>query len=320
MNFCNPSKLGRSAWHLGLTFALMGSLAGRLSAQGVTDPSLSPAQRLEQLDGTYSSNLRKYHAPVILDYLRELEKLRQSYTAKGSNDEAAQVQAEIDKAKKLSTSTGLLSYDPLKPPPPKGEVPPGNDPQRGKGPRKFSPDAIMLATSSAINANPSADTVKPRPDDTALPIGHAEWHVEKIPAGIYEVMLICNMMENSEKMTVQATLGSLSVERKLPPSGTKGSTDFKVFRVGTITLDQDMTDAVLALESSEPFKPCIWVRNVILSHPKPPPGEGGPGGKPMPPPGGGGPGPGGPKPAPGSGPPPGTPPSTTPPSAAPPST
>ncbi len=66
----------------------------------------------------------------------------------------------------------------------------------------------MLATSSAINANPSADSVKPRPDATALPIGHAEWHVEKIPAGIYEVMLICKMMENSEKMTVQATLGT----------------------------------------------------------------------------------------------------------------
>ncbi len=116
MNFCNPSKLGR--W-CGALLSLVA--AAHLMAQG-TDATPTPAARLDQLDSTYSTNLRLYHAPVILDYLRELEKLRQSYAAKGSNDEAAQVQAEIDKAKKLSTSTGLLSYDPLKPAAdPKGE-------------------------------------------------------------------------------------------------------------------------------------------------------------------------------------------------------
>jgi hypothetical protein len=166
------------------------------------DTPPTPAARLEQLDGTYSSNLRKYHAPVILDYLRDLEKLRQNLSSQSRDAEALQVQAEIDKTKKLSTSTGLLSYDPLKPPPEPQQPSPSKPPPPGKGGRRFSPDAITLSITNATNATPAAGTVKPAPDDKALPLGHAEWRVDKIPAGVYEVMLISSVIDNSEKQTV----------------------------------------------------------------------------------------------------------------------
>jgi hypothetical protein len=278
------------------------NFSSRLMGQA-TDATPAPAARLEQLDSTYSSNLRKYHAPVILDYLRDLEKLRQTLASQSRDADAAQVQAEIDKTKKLSSSTGLLSYDPLKPPPePEASVSPSKPPP-GKGGRRFSPDAITLSIANAINARPSADTVKPAPDDKALPLGHAEWRIDKLPAGVYEVMLISSVIDNSEKQTVEATLGSYTGERKVRTAATaNGPNDFRIFRVATFSLDQDMSNTVLTLESSDPSHPCLWVRNVVLTHPKPPPsggkrppppdgpppgvkpaGPGGPGGPPPPP-------------------------------------
>jgi hypothetical protein len=294
-------------------------VAAHLMAQG-TEPMPTPAARLDQLDSTYATNLRLYHAPVILDYLRELEKLRQSFVTQGRDKDAARVLSEIEKTKKLSVSTGLLSYDPLKP---QEEKSAKDKPSPSGKERHFSPDAITLGGELATNVSPPVDAIKQLPNFKALPIGHAEWHVDKIPAGIYELMLICSMTDDSAKTSVQATLGTLTAERKLPPkAGSGGINDARVFRVGTFTLDQDLLNTTLTLESSNPTHPSLWVRNLVLTHPKPPPGERGPGGpkgpngpggsngpmqdgKPPPPPGNGkGPPPDGAGSPPGKGPPP----------------
>jgi hypothetical protein len=279
------------------------ALALHVMAQG-TDTTPTPAARLEQLDSTYSTNLRLYHGPVIQDYLRDLEKLRQSLSTQGHDKDVAQVQAEIDKARKLATATGLLSYDPLKPQEEKGGK--GKPPPRDRE-RHFSADAITLGGEAATNVSPRLDAMKKLPTFKALPIGHAEWHVDKVPAGVYELMLICSMTDDAPRTSVQATLGTLTAERKMPPqAGGDGINDSRVFRVGTFTLDQDLTNTTLVLESSDPTHPSVWVRNVVLTHPRPP-GERGPGppmdGKPPPAPPGMGPPPNGP-PGPGKGPPP----------------
>lgn len=283
-----------------LPFFLVMGLPVCLAAQSTVAPTSlpaapaepTPAARLEQLDATYSANLRKYHSPVILDYLRELETLRQTLASQGHDKDAAQVQTEIEKTKKLSTTTGLLSYDPLKPPPDPQTAPPPDRGPGGKAGRRMSADAINLPIANAVNASPAAESVRPRPDAAALPLGHAEWRVEKVPAGVYEVMLVSAMIENMEKTSVQATLGPYTAERKTPPRAAGSANDFRVFRVGTFSLDQDMANVTLTLESSDPTKPCMWVRNVLLTHPKTPPpgnkppGPGGPGGPGGPPPGG----------------------------------
>ena len=75
------------------------------------------ASRLEQLEATYLTNLRPLHAPVLQDYLRQLELLKNQFTARNRADDARQVDAEIQRVKSIISTTGVLPYPAVHPPP-----------------------------------------------------------------------------------------------------------------------------------------------------------------------------------------------------------
>src|SRR5262245_20562788 len=70
----------------------------------------SDAGRLQQLEETYLSNLRKYHAPVIQDYLAALQKLKESAAERGPGDGFPPIDTEIDRVRKVSATTGVFPY------------------------------------------------------------------------------------------------------------------------------------------------------------------------------------------------------------------
>ncbi len=228
-----------------------------LSAQTPATPA-TPATNLDQLDSTYHTNLRKYHAPVIQDYLRELNKLKQALAGRSRDMDAALVQAEIDKVNKLASIPGLLPYDSLSAPAADRSAKVSTD--------KKMEAAIVLSLGSETRGSPDNSTLKVRPTGKALPIGAAEWAVEKITPGKYRVAMQYTCPEISEGVVITARIGTASVQRKLTSEDITGSLDeFRFAKLGTLTIDQEFSKEHFILQCPEPTKAFIWVRQVILT-------------------------------------------------------
>lgn len=229
-------------------------VAASLNAQ----TTLTPAASLDQLDSTYHTSLRKYHAPVIQEYLRELNKLKQSLTGRGRNMDAARVQAEIDKVNKLASTTGLLPYDSLNAPAAERPAP--------EAANKKMESAIVLTTGGETRGSPDRDTLNVKPSGKALPIGAAEWAVEKITPGKYRVAMQYTCPDTSEGVVIAAKIGTASVQRKLTSDDiTGGINEFRFAKLGVLTIDQELARERLVLQCPEPTKVFIWVRQVILT-------------------------------------------------------
>ncbi len=225
-----------------------------LSAQ----TSSTPATSLDQIDSTYLTNLRKYHAPVIQDYLRELSKLKQSLSGRNRNMDAALVQAEIDKVNKLASTSGLLPYDSLSAP--------AAEHFAEETPDKKMDAAIVLSTGNETRSSPDRSTLKVKPSGKALPIGAAEWMVEKITPGKYRVAMQYTCPDTSEGVVITAKIGGASVQRKLTSEDiTSGIDEFRFTRIGIITIDQELTKEHFVLQCSDPAKSFIWVRQLVLT-------------------------------------------------------
>ncbi|MEY4484093.1 MAG: hypothetical protein RL693_1545 [Verrucomicrobiota bacterium] len=226
-------------------------------------PSASPApsvSKLEQLESTYLFSLRRFHAPVLLDYQRELERLKQQLIAKSRPEDAKHVDAEIEYVKTLATTTGVLPYTALIPPPPvqpaPADLPPGPPLRRNKMPNAALSLNVAEASKTSLPLNAKVD---------GLPLGSIEWPVSKLPAGNYDVVMLfsCAALDKPEKITlnfagkVSSTI--LPVERV-----TGADSSFRPYRIAKITFDQDVTDSTLSIQSEEPASPHLYIRGIAL--------------------------------------------------------
>lgn len=231
------------------------------------ESSQTPAARLEHLDNTYSSNLRKYHAPIIQDYLVSLEKLRQTMTQRNRPDEAAAVQAEINRVKSISSGSGLLPYDVLKPAAPENAAAPTPGPPADRAPKKPAPaGAILLTAAGARKSSPDPSKLAEKPDGRAVPVGSAEWRIDKIPAGDYRVSILYSCAGKPADSTIVARLGANSVRHAVTAAdATGGINEFRIARLGVINLAKDGAGESLVLQNSDPATAAIWVRQVIIA-------------------------------------------------------
>lgn len=229
----------------------------------------TPAERLERLDETYTSNLRKYHSPIIQEYLTALEKLRQTMAQRSGGDEPAAVQAEIDRVRGIYNGSGLLPYEILKPPPPdtKGGAPPAPKPPAEKPPKKAgSTDAIILAAAAAKNTSPDPTTLPEKPDGRAVPVGSDEWRIEKMTAGEYRISILYSCAGKPVNSTIVARIGQNSVQHPLTAAhATGGVNEFRIAKLGVISLEKDSVGESLVLQNSDPSSAAIWVRQVIIA-------------------------------------------------------
>lgn len=245
-------------------------LSGQTPAESPTAPaattpapaaaaSPSPASKLEQLESTYLFSLRKFHGPVLLDYQRELERLKQQLIARNRPEDAKQVDAEIEYVKTLTTTTGVLPYTSLIPPPPAppapADLPPG-PPRRNKMPNSALTLTATEVSKTSLPMNVKAD---------GLPLGSIEWPVSKLPAGNYDVVMLysCAALETPEKITLNFAGKAFNVS--LPIERVTGSeTSYRPYRIAKITLDQDVTDSTLSVQSETPASPRLFIRGVYL--------------------------------------------------------
>ncbi|HEY2573872.1 MAG TPA: hypothetical protein VGH65_07375 [Verrucomicrobiaceae bacterium] len=249
-------------------FMAVGTMMALVKSEGQTPESVqTPAARFEQLDKTYTSNLRKYHAPIIQEYLTALEKLKQTMEQRDRNESAASVQAEIDKVRRLAAGPGLLPYDVLKPAPAANEEQQPASKPAEKSTKKSGPAvAVILAAAAAKSDSIDSATFPDKPDGRAVAVGSAEWTIEKISAGEYRVSILYSCAGKPGDANMGVRLAQNRLQHPLTgANATGGVNEFRIARLGLIRVEKDLANEPLVLQNSDPTGKPIWVRQVIIS-------------------------------------------------------
>lgn len=228
--------------------------------------------RLEQLEATYQTNLRPLHAPVLQDYARQLELLKNQLIARNRVADAKQVEAEIARVKEIATTTGVLPYTELQAAlaPPVVAAAASGTPEaattRPTPPPAKAPPASALPTLLAAEAFRGSDLDT---KTSSVPIGSAEWRIFKLPAGTYDVLVIFASDALTAPQEITLNLAGKETKGSITPNNATGSPEtFRVHRLCQVKVDGDVNNGTLSLTAAAQDKPAIWIKKIMFTVPK----------------------------------------------------
>lgn len=244
------------------TLAVQVPVLAQLPSSPLLQSLTSPEARLQALENTYAANLRVLHGPVLQDYLRDLEILKNQLVAQGNKADATAVDTEIAAVRKAASTNGVFPLASLLPAPstPAGQALAPEAASTKKPSSRKSGPMLTLQASDALGS-----TTAP---GAAASLGELGWSVQSLAAGTYEVAMVyaCPALDAPEEVTV--SIAGVQQSHKVVPNRATGSgKNFRILRIGTITLDQDIGASTLTLRTSSPT-PHLYIRSVILSRPK----------------------------------------------------
>jgi len=252
---------------LGLTALLPGQLSAQTPATPAPadQPSPGGASKLATLEATYLENLRKLHAPVLQDYHRHLELLKQQFSSSGRYDDMKKADAELAKVKQIMSSTGVLPYNCLLPPPAAPIVPepaPASD-ATAPVPRPDRPVPVLsLKSSEATNAAAAGPGIAVN----GMPLGTVEWKVASLPAGIYELRMVFGSAQLPAAETVTVLFCGQQLNVAITPERAAGNgAEIQIMRLGQITLERDAMNESLILQNTENQPPHLVVKSLSFS-------------------------------------------------------
>jgi hypothetical protein len=128
--------------------------------------------------------------------------------------------------------------------------------------------SLVLAAESATRSGLDSPADTEKPAGKAVRVGLAEWRVPQLATGTYRVSVVYSSAASPEGVNLQATLGAETVQHLLTASdATGGINEFRIVRLGVLTLGRQAVDEAFTLKSTDPGKGAVWVRQVILSKP-----------------------------------------------------
>lgn len=242
-------------------FAIVAAIQGHAQPATTTTPDTSPAARLKEYEATYQAGLKKIQTPLLSDYAAKLQQL--ALTAAPADQPA--IKAELDRVQKIITDGGIIDLrsasNPQSTPPPKPPgSPPGNGPGPG-GPRPLAGAVLVLRP----------DTAKgPAVFGSSITIGKAQWTVDHLDSGTYDISVICSFSSFTGKASLVASLAGDQAREDLSEARASNSPDqFRLLRLGKVRLDDDVTSKDLTLELDSTDLTGVQIRQVIISKPRP---------------------------------------------------
>lgn len=214
-----------------------------VQAQTLPVPKVSPLPTrpgLQELEATYTENLRKVQAPLMQQYLIELQKLLSTAAeqeAQAIRDEAAQVQ-------RLLAEGGIVNLMPPKTP------------------------VDRTATSSpGITFTLEPHEASPVPtENSVVPIGEASWTLSRLPPGTYELIAqySCpNLPQTAAK--IEASYAGQRIFKEMRPSQlTKDKETFRVMRLGRFQVDTEKRREAVTIRSTGPGEAWLFIKQALL--------------------------------------------------------
>ena len=220
-------------------------------AQGAVSPEVGPPtpSRLQSMEAIYQKNLKAAQAPLLKEYLADLNAM----LLRAPASDAPAITAEIARVNKMIAS-GVIEFSAAKP-----AAPPTNV-------------GRPLPSSGVVFSLDPNEAVPPQPADGFVPIGSASWTLSLLPAGTYEIIAQYNcttLPTGSAKVKLDYHGNSFTRELKANHLTTKDGS-FRVMRLGQITLTEDVKLEKVTLSSVEPGEPWFFVKHILIAKPKAP--------------------------------------------------
>jgi hypothetical protein len=231
-----------------------------LTAAASAQQPAAPAQvsRLQQMEVIYQKELSARHIPLLGKYLTELQ--RQAATAA---DRAA-YDAEIARIQQIISSGGVLDLIAVQKTQ-LGEMP-TPAPMSPPVPLERKEALIALSPALAQNLAPPAG-----PDAATAMLGEAEWRIEAISAGTYDVLLHYACPELTEPLSLSVEFAGQKIEKALEIERvTKDARTFRIFRLGSLTLTGDHRGETLRLTAGDKNAPKLSLKSLLITKPRPP--------------------------------------------------
>jgi hypothetical protein len=232
-------------------FSLMGALS--LTAQ---QPA-APATRLRQMEAIYQKELSSRHIPLLGKYLVELQRQAASATDK------AAYQAEISRIQQIISSGGVVDLiaaqqaqsNAMPMPPPTPEIVPVERRQA----------LIVLSPALASKIVPF-----PAPNTTTAVLAEAEWRIEAIAAGTYDVLVQYACPDMTGDVPLSVEFNGQTVEKALEADrATKDAQTFRIFRLGSLTLTGDHRGETLRFAAGDKNSPKLILKSILITKPRP---------------------------------------------------
>lgn len=220
-------------------------------AQTVVQPSAPPASNkkpavssLQTLEGTYVSNLKIVHAPLIQQYMGELKALLDKSPA----SDAPAIKAEMARVQKMIDGGGLIEYS--------GKAAAPGGPAMGNG---------IVFTLEPHEAQP------PQPDDNPVPLGEASWTLSRLPAGNYDVIAHYSCETLPVTPVLKITFQGQEYQKELRPSNaTRNSTTFRVMKLCQLRIKEDASFQKFTVTAGPGSEPWWFAKQILIVKAKEP--------------------------------------------------
>lgn len=223
-------------------------------------PSQEPASgiaRLRDFEATYQSGLQTIQKPLLNSYVQRLQQLA---TASTPTDQPA-IQAELSRVKKIIAAGGIIdlrSAGATQSEPASPRVSPGLKPGL-KGP----PGSVLVLKPDAAKG--------PAVLGSTLTLGKAEWTVEHLDAGTYEITVLGSFPPFTGTASITASLDGEEMTKELSTANAAGMPgQFPMLRLGRFQFAKDVENKDLKIELKAAGLPGVQVRQVVISRPRPP--------------------------------------------------
>lgn len=229
--------------------SMMITVARLALAQGAVSPEVGPPppSRLQTMEAIYQKNLKAAQAPLLKEYLADLNAL----LLRAPAADAPAINAEIARANKMIAS-GVIEFASAKPAAPPTTV------------GRPLPSSGVVFSLDPNEAEPA------QPADGAVPIGSASWTLSLLPAGTYEIIAqySCTTLPiGSAKVKLDYHGNTFTRELKANHLTAKDGS-FRVMRLGQITLTEDVKLEKVTLSAVEAGEPWFFVKHILIAKPK----------------------------------------------------
>lgn len=240
-----------------LILLLLFAAAGASAQQ---PPAPANPTRLDQMEAIYQKELSARHIPLLGKYLTELQRLGALATA----DEQPYYQAEIGRIQAVISAGGALDLIAAQKSP-TGELP-MPAPMPPPDPAERTNALIVLTPALAARTAPPLEPGAVSPTVTV-----AEWRIESIEAGTYDILIHYSAPALAEPLPVKVEFAGQTVQKVMETTRvTKDAESFRIFRLGTLALTADQRGETLRLTVDDKKQPLLHLKSVLITKPRPP--------------------------------------------------
>jgi len=208
------------------------------------------------MESIYQKELSARHIPLLGKYLTELQRLAATAPDRSAHD------AEIVRIQQVISSGGVLDLIALQ----KSQM--GQMPVSAPMPPPPERKEALIALSPALaqSLSPSA-----APDAATAVLGEAQWRIEAISAGTYDVLLHYACAELTEPLPLTVEFAGQKVEKALEIERvTKDAKTFRIFRLGSLTLTGDHRGETLRFTAGDKTAAKLVLKSLLITKPRPP--------------------------------------------------